>query len=102
MGTAKGGQRRKIAANAMRNASAVAVGKVGVESDTGEETGTRRVGTIQLGTEGRDLMQQAADALEAGNYDLAERLHDQALLHADGRDYGPLHITDYGPGFNYI
>jgi hypothetical protein len=102
MGSAGTGQRRKIAATAMRGASAVNVGKVGVESDTGEETGTRRVGVIQLGTEGRDLMRQAADALERGDYATAERLHDQAILHADGRDYGPLHITDYGPGFNYI
>lgn len=102
MGSATGAQRRKIAANAMRSATSVNVGTVGIESDTGDEKGSRRVGTVVLGAEGRSLLQQAGDALEAGNWDLAERLHDQALLHADGRDYGPLHVTDYGSGFNYI
>lgn len=102
MDSAKGEQRRKIAAEAMRNAQAVNVGKVGVESDTGDEKGSRRVGVVQLGSEGRGLMAQAADALQRGDYDLAERLQDQALLHADRRDYGPMHISDYGPGFNYI
>jgi hypothetical protein len=102
MDSAKGDQRRKIAANAMRAATAINVGAVDVESDTGNEKGKRRVGTIVLGAEGRSLLQQAGDALEAGNWDLAERLHDQAILHADGRDYGPLHVTGYGSGFNYI
>lgn len=102
MGSAGTAQRRKIAANAMRGASAVNVGKVGVEADTGDEKGSRRVGVVQLGSDGQALMQQAADALERGDYATAERLHDQALLHADGRDYGPLHITDYGGGFSYI
>jgi hypothetical protein len=105
MGSARSSsQRRKIAAGAMRGASAVNVGKVGVESDTGDEKGTRRVGVIQLGPEGRALMAQAAEALEAGDYALAEMLTDQAILHcpSEGRDYGPLHISDYGPGFSFI
>jgi hypothetical protein len=94
--------RRRIAASAMRAASAINVGKLGVDADTGRAKGTRQVGLIHLGNEGRARMAEAADALERGDEAEAARLHSEAILHSDGRDYGPLHAEDYGPGFHYI
>lgn len=97
-------QRRRIAADAMRGATSVNVGKVEVRIDTGDqhETQTRNLGIVQLGQEGQALMQQAAEAAEAGNMALADELVDRALLHSDGRDYGPCHISGYSSGFTFI
>jgi hypothetical protein len=94
--------RRHIAANAMRGASAINVGKIGVDADTGRGKGQRRLGIVQLGAEGRERMARAAEALENGDEALAAQLQSDAILHADGRDYGPLHVEDYGPGFHFI
>jgi hypothetical protein len=102
MGSSDRDTRRKIAANAMRGATGMSVGKIGVDADTGRATGSRRLGTIQLGREGTEKMELAADALERGDMAEAERLMSDAILHSDGRDYGPLHVSDYGPGFNLI
>lgn len=94
--------RRRIAAGVMRGASAISVGKIGVDADTGRATGSRRLGIIQLGPEGRERMARAAEALENGDEELAAQLQSDAILHSDGRDYGPLHVDDYGPGFHFI
>ena len=102
MGSPDKETRRKIAADTMRQASAVNVGKIGVDADTGRAKGTRKLGVIQLGPEGRERLEQAAEALENGDEAEAARLTSLAILHSDGRDYGPLHIEDYGPGFHLI
>jgi hypothetical protein len=95
--------RKQVAANALRNATRVNAGKVKVKPDTGKQKETpRNLGFVPLGTEGRERMAQAADRLEQDDYDGAASLVSDALLHSDGRDYGPLSITDYGPGFDLI
>lgn len=91
--------RRKIAAGAMRNATAVNVGVIEVDGDTDRCKGKRNLGTVQLTEAQRAKMAEAAEATEAGNMEDAERLHSEALL---GGNYGPLRITDYNPGFGYI
>lgn len=101
----KSADRRKVAAQALREARAVNVGKVGVESDTGRvsaRTGTRNVGIVQLDDRARERMEEAADALDAGDVERAEKLVSDAILNTGGRDYGPLQISDYGPGFHLI
>lgn len=94
--------RRRIAAGAMRGATAISVGTIDVDADTGDAKGKRRLGIIQLGPEGRERMARAAEALDNGDEALAARLQSDAILHSDGRDYGPLHVDGYGPGFHYI
>jgi hypothetical protein len=97
--------RAKVAANAIRNARAVSAGKVGVKSDTGRagaRTGTRNVGFVELDSGARERMDEAADMLDAGDYEGAQQLMSDAVLNTGGRDYGPLHIEDYPPGFHLI
>jgi hypothetical protein len=97
--------RKKVAARAIREARAVNVGRVGVEADTGRvgaRTGTRNVGLVQLDDSARARMEEAAEALEHGDTDRAEELMSDALLNSGGRDYGPLRISDYSPGFHLI
>lgn len=101
----KSADRRKVAAQALREARAVNAGKVGVESDTGRagaRKGTRNVGIVQLDDGAREKMQEAADALDEGDVERAEKLVSDAILNSGGRDYGPLRISDYGPGFHLI
>jgi len=101
----KSADRKKVAAQALRDTRAVNAGKVGVKSDTGRakaRTGTRTVGLVQLDERARERMQEAADALEAGDLERAQELVSDAVLNTGGRDYGPLQIEDYGPGFHLI
>jgi hypothetical protein len=97
--------RRKVAAQALRQARAVNAGVVGVESDTGRpsaRTGSRNVGLVQLDESARSRMREAADALDRGDVDRAEDLFSDAVLNTNGRHYGPLRISEYPPGFHLI
>lgn len=99
------GRRRKIAADSMRRAKGAVPGRVKVHSDTGRETGYRNIGDFTFDDAMLDLMQQAADAVEAGNDDLAHQLMDQAFLHTgEHGKYGPMHVDDdgWGPGFHFL
>jgi hypothetical protein len=98
-------QRRKIAAEAIREVRAVNAGRVAVKSDTGKYAATestRNVGLVQLDESARDRMRQAADALDRNEVDQAEALFSDAVLNTNGRNYGPLQISDYPPGFHLI
>jgi hypothetical protein len=101
----KSADRRKVAAHVIRQAHAVNAGRVGVKSDTGRagaRTGTRNVGLVQLDSAAQARMQEAADALEEGDLERAGDLFSDAVLNTGGRDYGPLQISDYPPGFHLI
>lgn len=94
--------RQANAANALRNAQAINAGRVGVVDKSGGKKSKRNLGVVQLDPAARALMQQAAEQLEAGNEDEAERLMSQAILTSGGKNYGPLEIDDYPPGFHTI
>lgn len=96
--------RRKIAADALRNAEAVNAGKVEVKYPGGRVGGgnKRNLGVVQLGEQGRARMREAADALEAGDTQGAERAVSDALLRSDNRNYGPLEVADWPAGFHLI
>jgi hypothetical protein len=94
--------RQANAANALRNAQAINAGRVGVVDKSGGKKSKRNLGVVQLDPAARALMQQAADQLETGNEDEAERLMSQAILTSGGKNYGPLEIDDYPPGFHTI
>ena len=101
----KSADRRKVAAQVIRQTRAVNAGRVKVVSDTGRAAareGTRNVGMVQLDDSARDRMQEAADALEEGDTERAEELFSDAVLNTGGRNYGPLRISDYPPGFHLI
>jgi hypothetical protein len=102
---AKSADRLKVAAKVLRETRAVNAGRVGVKSDTGRAAareGTRNVGLVHLDDSARDRMAQAADALAAGDVERAEDLVSDAILNTGGRNYGPLQISDYPPGFHLI
>jgi len=94
--------RQAVAAQALRSAQAVNAGRVGVVDKSGGKTSKRNLGVVQLDQGARDIMRQAAEQLEAGNEAEAERLVSQAILTSNGRNYGPLEIDDYPPGFHTI
>lgn len=101
----KSADRRKVAAQVIRDTQAVSAGTVGVESDTGRagaRSGTRNVGLVQLDGGARARMDEAADALDAGDMDRAKQLFSDAVLNTNGRNYGPLRISDYPPGFHLL
>jgi hypothetical protein len=100
MRSANAETRRKVAADALRNTKAVNAGRISVHYPGGRTGGpTRNLGVVQLDERGRQRMAEAADALEAGNLDQAERLVSDALL---GRNYGPLLISDWPAHFHLI
>jgi hypothetical protein len=100
MRSANAETRRKVAAGALRNTQAVNAGRISVHYPGGRAGGkTRNLGVVRLDERGRQRMAEAADALEAGNLDQAERLVSDALL---GRNYGPLVISDWPAHFHLI
>lgn len=110
MGSPDKDTRRRIAADAMRHANAVHVGKVTMRYPGGRGDGTQRnIGTVYLSPEAREKMNEAAEALERGDEQRAEDLWNDALLRSGNRssttgraEYGPLDIGDYGPGTHLI
>lgn len=109
MGSADSDTRRKVAADALRGARAVHVGRVEVvdKSPKGKAKrpgrNFRNVGTVQLDERSRERMNAAADALESGDTEHAERLLSEAVLRTAGKDYGgALDVADWPPGFHPI
>jgi hypothetical protein len=103
MKSADADTRRKVAAEALRDARAVNVGRVQVvdKSPRGKGKGRKRdeyrnVGVVQLDGTSRDKMREAADALESGDTDRAERLMSEAVLTSPGKNYGSaLDVADW-------
>jgi len=109
MGSADADTRRKVAAKALREARAVHVGRIEVVDKSpkgkGKKPGRnfRNVGTVQLDERSRDRMAEAADALEAGDTERAERLMSEAVLRTSGKDYGSaLDVADWPSWFHTI
>jgi hypothetical protein len=97
--------RRKVAARVVRETRTIIAGRVGVKSDTGRQAareGTRNVGLVELDEQAQERMQEAADALDAGDTERAEELMSDAILNSGGRNYGPLRISEYPPGFHLL
>jgi hypothetical protein len=102
--------RRKIAANAVRNAQAASVGRVQVIDKSPRGKGAkmkpsfRNVGTVEFNdARSRDRLNAAADAIERKDYDRAEQLFGEAVLGTPGKDYGSaLAIDDWPAGFHII
>lgn len=102
--------RRKIAANAIRNAQAASVGRVQVVDKSPRGKGAkmkpsfRNVGTVEFGdARSRDRLSAAADAIERRDYDRAEQLFGEAVLGTPGKDYGSaLAVNDWPAGFHII
>jgi hypothetical protein len=82
--------RRNVAAGKLRQTQAVHVGRVQVRDKSPRGKGPRagmvyrNLGTIHLRPAERDLMNQAADALERGDTARAEELTNQALMKGYG------------------
>jgi hypothetical protein len=109
MDSADADTRRKNAADAMRNAQAVHVGRVPVVDKSPRGKGPkpgknfRNVGTVQLDPASRERMSRAADALERGDTERAEQLMSETVLRTSGKDYGSaLEVADWPPGFHLI
>ena len=109
MESADADTRRKVAADALREAQAVHVGRIEVvdKSPKGKAKRPRRnfrnVGTVQLDPASRERMNAAADALESGDTERAERLMSEAVLRTSGKDYGAaLDVADWPPGLHLI
>src|SRR5690242_5438012 len=101
--------RRTVAASALRGASAVNVGRVEVVDKSPRGKGPkpgknfRNVGVVQLDQRGRERMNEAAEALEAGDTERAERLMSEAVLRSPDKDYGSaLDVADWPAHFHLI
>jgi TolA-binding protein len=101
--------RRKNAANAIRNAQAASVGRIPLtdkspRGKTAPKATFRNVGVVNFGSPAtRAKLNAAADALERKDYGRAEQLLSEAVLTTPGKDYGgALAIEDWPPGFSLI
>lgn len=100
--------RRKIAANAIRNANGAYAGRTPVvdKSPKGKTAKTtyRNIGAVRFdNARSRELLNSAAEAIERRDYDRAEDLLSEAVLGAygGGAESG-LSIEDWPPGFHLI
>lgn len=94
--------RRKVAANALRGATAINVGRIAVVDKSPRGKGPkpgknyRNVGVVQLDPAARERMNEAAEALEAGDTERAEQLMSEAVLNtADYNTRGALDVDDW-------
>jgi hypothetical protein len=93
--------RRTVAASALRGATAVNVGRIEVVDKSprkGARPGKqyRNVGVVQLDPEARERMNEAAEAIEAGDTERAERLMSEAVLNTpDYNTGGALNVADW-------
>lgn len=101
--------RRKIAANAIRNAHAASVGRIKVidKSPRGkgpQKPSFRNIGTVNFSDQrSREKLNAAADAIERRDYDRAEQLFSEAVLGTPGKDYGSaLAVDDWPAAFHII
>ncbi len=109
MGSASAETRRTVAASALRGATAVNVGRVEVVDKSPRGKGPRpgrnfrNVGVVQLDPASRNRMNEAAEALEAGDTQRAEQLMSEAVLRTAGKDYGAaLEVADWPAHFHLI
>lgn len=108
MKSADADTRRKVAADAVRNAQAVHVGRVEVMDKSpkkGAKPGRnyRNLKTVTLNARSREIMDQAADALERGDTNRAEELTSEAIMHSYGGGAdSALSVADWPPGFHLI
>lgn len=101
--------RRTVAANAMRGASAVNVGRIAVVDKSPRGKGPRpgknyrNVGVVQLDPASQARMNEAANAIEAGDTERAQQLMSEAVLRTSGKDYGgALEVDDWPAHFHLI
>lgn len=101
--------RRKNAANAVRNAQAASVGRIPLvdKSPRGKKAPKatyRNVGVVNFDDpRSRGRLSNAADAIDRGDYQRAEELLSEAVLNTPGKEYGSaLAIEDWTPGFHLI
>lgn len=109
MGSANAETRRTVAAQAMRGTTAVNVGRIEVVDKSPRGKGPRpgknyrNVGVVQLDPASQARMDEAADALEAGDTERAEQLMSEAILRTSGKDYGgALEVADWPAHFHLI
>lgn len=111
--TANAETRRKVAANALRTGSTVHIGSVKVRGSGDKKATTRKINKAWSVTPAmRERMNKAADALERGDMQAAEREMNAAVMgryagesQAGGRDTSGgiaswLNIEDWGAGFD--
>jgi len=97
--------RRTVAAGALRAATAVNVGRIEVLDKSPRAKGPkpgknyRNVGVVQLDPESQERMNEAADALEAGDTERAEQLMGAAVLQGYG---SALDVADWPTHFELI
>ena len=93
----------------MRGTTAVNVGRIEVVDKSPRGKGPRpgknyrNVGVVQLDPASQARMDEAADALEAGDTERAEQLMSEAILRTSGKDYGgALEVADWPAHFHLI
>jgi hypothetical protein len=97
--------RRAVAANAIRSATAINVGRVEVVDKSPRGKGPRpgknfrNVGVVQLDPASRERMEEAAELLESGDTEGAERLMGEAVLQGYG---SALSVADWPTHFELI
>ncbi|MGH3283601.1 MAG: hypothetical protein ACRDPD_02755 [Streptosporangiaceae bacterium] len=101
--------RKAVAANAIRNAQAAHVGRVSVVDKSPRGNGPkpgknfRNLKVVNFSEREREQMSRAADALERGDTEQAERLMNDAIMGAYGGGAdSALSIEDWPPGFHLI
>lgn len=101
----------KIAADKMRNARGLAVGKVQViDKSKGNPAGNRNVGVVAVDPQMRQELATAAELLEAGMVEQAQQIVSDAIMGGYGQARGgnretargALEIDDYPGGINFI
>ncbi len=96
--------RNRLAAQVIRGAQGVSVGKVKVNDYHGKPAGSRPIGTVPVDAELREQLNWIADQVEQGQYSDAEPALSEAIIQAYGRRVGgresipsgTLTVTDYG------
>lgn len=101
--------RRTVAAQALRGATAVNVGRIEVVDKSPRGKGPkpgknyRNIGVVQLDPDSRERMNEAAEALEAGDTERAEQLMSEAVLRTPDYDTrGALDVADWPTHFHLI
>jgi len=101
--------RNRLAAQVIRGAQGVSVGKVKVNDYHGKPAGSRPIGTVPVDAELREQLGGVADLVEQGELGDAEAALSEAIIQAYGRRVGgresiprgTLTITDY-PSLDFL
>jgi len=100
--------RRTLAVSALRGATAINVGRIAVVDKSpkkGRKAGEtyRNVGVVQLDPASRERVDEAANALAAGDTERAEQLMSTAVLNTpDYNTGGALNVADWPAQFHLI